>query len=298
MRISLTTMFYNSKKYYSLLLVFALMFFVSNAQTTSMGKDFGFIQQLYNQKLYKEVIYAADNLDTSSFKIKQYDTLNYYKGICHFQINNNLLSKDFFLKVSNQSAHFIEANFYAAYNATYLKHFNESDTILNGIVLSTNDTLFNELVKIEKSGNALLKRRLNEYQYLDLKESGNYLAEKQRLNKTYTTLINHKRKSPLLAGIMSGILPGSGKWYAGKKGQAIAAFVTQLSLGLLTNEAYKNVGIKSIGCIGYASLFSLFYIGNIWGTVAIVKVADFEFNQTINHEVMVSLKLPLGYVFR
>ena len=291
-------MFYNSKKYYSLLLVFALMFFVSNAQTTSMGKDFGFIQQLYNQKLYKEVIYAADNLDTSSFKIKQYDTLNYYKGICHFQINNNLLSKDFFLKVSNQSAHFIEANFYAAYNATYLKHFNESDTILNGIVLSTNDTLFNELVKIEKSGNALLKRRLNEYQYLDLKESGNYLAEKQRLNKTYTTLINHKRKSPLLAGIMSGILPGSGKWYAGKKGQAIAAFVTQLSLGLLTNEAYKNVGIKSIGCIGYASLFSLFYIGNIWGTVAIVKVADFEFNQTINHEVMVSLKLPLGYVFR
>lgn len=271
------------------------------SQTQTFGNNFNFVNYLLKNNLYKEALYALDNLDTTSFKVQQFDSLYYNKGYCNFKIENYLLSKHSFLKVSKHSDKYGLSVLQASFNAMQLKNYSESALILDSLNISTNDTIYLPLKNLQKAGIALLNRNLNEYKYYEEANQGlgnSYITEKKKLKETYNTILIHKNKSPFVAGLMSAVLPGSGKWYAGKKGQGLSSFFTVLVLGLLTHEAYTNGGIKSVGCIGYGSLLSLFYVGNIWGSVATVKTSNKEFNQLMNNEIMVSLKLPFGYLVR
>ena len=288
------------KLYISILFYFSFLISASS-QNQTFGNNFNFVNYLLKNNLNKEALYALDNLDTTNFKIQQYDSLYYNKGYCNFKIENYLLSKHSFLKVSKHSDKYELSVLQASFNAIQLKNYTESSLLLDSVNFTTNDTIYMALKNLQKAGIALLNRNLDEYKYYQEANTalGNsFITEKKRLKETYNTLLAHKNKSPFVAGLMSAVLPGSGKWYAGKKGQGLSSFFTVLVLGLLTHEAYTNGGIKSVGCIGYGSLLSLFYVGNIWGSVATVKTSNKEFNQLMNNEIMVSLKLPFGYIVR
>jgi hypothetical protein len=100
-----------------------------------------------------------------------------------------------------------------------------------------------------------------------------------------------------VAGIMSAIIPGSGKVYAGKTGQGVITFIQNVALGFQAYEAYRKDGWRSPRFLLYSSLFSFFYVGNIWGSTLTVNVRRQEFNDKINEQILVNMQIPLRTVF-
>ena len=103
--------------------------------------------------------------------------------------------------------------------------------------------------------------------------------------------INHK--SGLLAGCMSAVIPGLGKIYAGKTKQGLSSFLPVTLMGVQAYEAYRVSGIKSVRFILSAGLFSVFYFGNIWGSVLSVSVRREEINDEINNQILFNMRIPL-----
>ena len=117
------------------------------------------------------------------------------------------------------------------------------------------------------------------------------------LTKYYKQLKNHKNNSMFVAGLMSAAIPGLGKVYAGKKGEGLAAFIVVSSLAATTFENYKKAGIKNIKTVFFGSIFTAFYVGNIWGSAFSVKIKNDEFNKIINQQIMLDINIPLHTIF-
>ncbi len=94
-------------------------------------------------------------------------------------------------------------------------------------------------------------------------------------------------KSPLLAGILSALIPGSGKVYTEKYLDGLFAFI---STGVLAFLAYDNfeAGHDTRAWI-FTGLASLFYAGNIYGSAASAN----EFNVNVNMLFDSDLRLSL-----
>lgn len=81
-----------------------------------------------------------------------------------------------------------------------------------------------------------------------------------------------KPKSKLLAGVLSTVVPGTGKVYSGQwKDGVFALLYTSLS-GYQAYRGFKRNGVKSVYGWAFASISTGFYLGNIYGSVkSIVK---------------------------
>lgn len=103
--------------------------------------------------------------------------------------------------------------------------------------------------------------------------------------------VNLKLKNPFLAGTLSAVIPGSGKWYTGRVQDGVYSFVL---VGMSTWQAYSGFhdkGIESIKGWIYASLGTVFYLGNIHGSVVSAKL----YNQK-QHNTLIQ-KLELNFKF-
>jgi len=79
---------------------------------------------------------------------------------------------------------------------------------------------------------------------------------------------NYKLPGAFVSGLKSALLPGWGKFSMGFKRQAINSFMMNALLAGIVLEAFANQG-SDFRKASAISLFSVFYIGNIWGTVGL-----------------------------
>ncbi len=92
-------------------------------------------------------------------------------------------------------------------------------------------------------------------------------------------------KSPWVAGMLSAVVPGLGKVYAGKPNQGLASFVTFSLFALQSYEAYYRLGSDS-PVMYVTGLIALgYYIGNIWGSALSVKIKKSEELYEINEDL-------------
>jgi TM2 domain-containing membrane protein YozV len=96
--------------------------------------------------------------------------------------------------------------------------------------------------------------------------------------------VNPDYKSPALAGILSAVIPGSGKMYVGEWGDGITSL---LLTGLFAFLAYDNFKADhSTRAWIFTGLGAFFYAGNIYGSVAAAQIfnarIDFEFSNGLN----------------
>lgn len=94
------------------------------------------------------------------------------------------------------------------------------------------------------------------------------------------------RKSPVLAGIYSTLIPGTGKVYTRKWRQGLNAFIANLVLGLQTYEAYRKTGLDSARFYIFGGLLSIFYIGNIYGAIVDVNKTKRDYKHELHHEIV------------
>lgn len=73
-----------------------------------------------------------------------------------------------------------------------------------------------------------------------------------------------QKKHPVVGAVLSSIIPGSGKFYAGRKFDGIYSFLLILSPAI-SSYYYFNKGSKTAGYI-YGTIGGLLYLGNIYGS--------------------------------
>ncbi len=98
-------------------------------------------------------------------------------------------------------------------------------------------------------------------------------------------------RSPLLAGMLSTILPGSGRLYTGRLGDAVT---TLFAVGLTGWQAYDGFhrdGLSSVKGWTLGTLCGIFYVGNIYGSVISARV----YNQHVTDEFLATLSVELPY---
>lgn len=97
-------------------------------------------------------------------------------------------------------------------------------------------------------------------------------------NLTYS-FENEKRKSQLLAAMMSAILPGSGKAYSNRWGDAFISFLFVGSNVFSSYRAFRKKGVESVNGWLFGGLALSFYTANIWGSAKAAKT----YNSTVRN---------------
>lgn len=127
---------------------------------------------------------------------------------------------------------------------------------------------------------------------IDLPEREKFLIpfeedEKSILNNFYDLKKNPPYKSPALAGVLSALIPGSGKIYTRNYSDGITAF---LLTGVLAYLSYTNFEHKHYTRAWiFTALGAGFYTGNVYGSIAATQI----FNAKINFEFDEGVKLFL-----
>lgn len=261
------------------------------------GDDVKFIQYLQQKDLYKDAALALNEISPGYLDNYQVDTLNYLKGWNYYNMKSLDSSAHYLSLVKEGSPFYLKSRFFGAYNYIYLKQYAKATRILNS--LSKHDST-TEVKDFEMSGIALLKK---DYAAFDsLKQSFSYTiyaltSQETNFSNYKKGLMNVPKKSPVIAGLMSAVVPGSGKIYAGKTLQGIASMLPIAALALLTNESYHKRGPKSAEFYAFGSLLTVFYVGNIWGSVFAVKINREEHEKLIHQKVLLDLQIPLRTIF-
>jgi TM2 domain-containing membrane protein YozV len=287
--------------YFSFVLLLSSIFHHLKAQNSDyLDNEIGFIEYLIGNRRFADANYVLNQIDTSLFKGNRYeDQINYLKGWAYYNRKKLALSSEYLQKVSLQSEKYFKSQFFASYNQTYLGRYDAGINILNNSIKKVTDD-YNELIHFQKAGIALLQRDFNSYQRHQEHFEYEYYAltkEEKKLDTYCELLKTHKRKSMFIAGALSVILPGSGKIYAGKTAQGVSGFLILGSLGAVTYENYRKDGFQDIKTLLFGTIFSIFYIGNVYGSVVSIKIQREEFHEKINNNILFDLHIPLRTIF-
>lgn len=93
-----------------------------------------------------------------------------------------------------------------------------------------------------------------------------------------------EEKSALKAGLFAAVVPGMGKKYLGFSSQAVSSLVIN-SLLLATVVESIKVGSSIINWYVSIPVFTVFYIGNIWGSVQLAKKMTIDFKNQLYEDI-------------
>ncbi len=217
------------------------------------------------------------------------DTLDFIKGLTLYTANKLDLATESFAKVPEGSPYYEKSLMFGAVSHAYLGNYEDGLKLIQ----NTGDS---ELKQYELAAFYLLLNDKTGYQ----QASQNFtyqdysLAEGEKLfGKIYENRFNEKQKSPALAGLMSAVIPGAGKWYAGRKDEAVASFVTVGIFAGLTAECWIKKGPKDWRTIVFGTLGSLFYIGNIYGSYVSVGIYNDNLRHAQDNTIVFNLHVPI-----
>lgn len=98
-------------------------------------------------------------------------------------------------------------------------------------------------------------------------------------------------RSPFLAGAFSTIVPGAGRVYTGRLGDALNTLFTVGLTGWQAYDGFSRDGLSSVKGWTLGTLCGIFYVGNIYGSVISARV----YNRHITDEFLATLSIELPY---
>ncbi|WP_337042993.1 tetratricopeptide repeat protein [Emticicia sp. 17c] len=110
-----------------------------------------------------------------------------------------------------------------------------------------------------------------------------------KLAPDYKALANQaisiKRKSPALAGIMSTIIPGTGRFYTKDWKDGVVSMFFIGTMAFQSIRGFSKSGVKSTRGWIYGSVGLGFYLGNIHGSVVSAKAYNRRSHQSIKNKI-------------
>jgi TM2 domain-containing membrane protein YozV len=274
----------------------------------SIQRDSLFLAHLLENDLQKDALLLMSRLsDSLTIRLD----LAFQRGFAHYNLKQLDSSVFYLASVPRLSKNFIKAKYFEGLSYSYLGNYQSAKKTFdlgkseifrkNGLnTLSQNDSLLLAVHNFELSGLALLERKIPRFDSLKNDFSVQFYAiqKQQEFFKSYEqNILSQNNKSAFKAALFSAILPGSGKVYAGQLGQGIAAFLQNAVFGFQAYEGYRKDGLLSARTIIYGGLFTLFYVGNIWGSALSIKVKRQEFNDKTDDQIRFDMHIPLRTIF-
>ncbi|NBP70058.1 MAG: hypothetical protein EBR30_26710 [Cytophagia bacterium] len=254
-----------------------------------------FVEHLITRKLYDEAILVLHQkkLATDDYQVR--DSADYWLGKTYYYLQQLDSSIHYLDRVSNASSFlYEEAQLFSAFNESYSGRFSQGLKKVNSITTTKPD--IKKLMQLEQGANYLLLNDIKKYDSLIVYIDRDWrITQQQWINMGVyrNDLATVKKKSPWVGGVLSAILPGAGKIYAGRKGNGVYTFLVSGLMAAQSIEAYRKDGLKSARFIIYGSLFTSFYIGNIWGSTLAVKVVKNEKRDAIRQQILFDMHIPL-----
>jgi hypothetical protein len=93
-------------------------------------------------------------------------------------------------------------------------------------------------------------------------------------------------KDPWKAGVLAGVLPGAGELYLNKPREAFSTFFQHTLLGFQAWRGFRMKGFEDPHFYLFGGLFTVFYIGNIWGSVLQIESYERDKKRQIRHQVL------------
>lgn len=262
----------------------------------SANCDLKFINHLVNIGDFEDALYVIDSEDCYSGQSN--DSLNYLRAWSLYSLNRLRPSAENFLKVSPVSEYFIKSQFFAAYNYAHIGDLDKANEILEK--MDPSDDKLVSLKNFESAGIYLLmgKNKMFDESFARINTNVFEISQSSiNLSNISNDMIAHKNKSLVIAGLLSGIVPGSGKFYSGKKGEAITAFIATVGLGFVSWENYRYNGINDFRTIAFGTAFAFSYAANIYGSVLTVKITENEYRENVKNSILFNLHIPLRNTF-
>ena len=272
----------------------------SAQQSYLFQNEIKFASHLIDNYEYNDATLVLKRLAQSrNLNKSQLDSVNYFRGWIYYNLKKLDSSSNYLKLVSPNSNYFYKSKFYFAFNTAYKSHYTEAIAIIDSV---KTDSIadYHKLKNFEMAAFSLLQQNYPNFEKHAAQFTGSYFpisTEEKSLTDYYSKIQNHNAKSRLLAGTISAIVPGSGKFYTGFRGQGATALVTVLSLAAISAESYYRAGPKSIQFISFSSILSIFYVGNIWGSVNSVKKRNDLFYKELERNVLLDMHIPLRRVF-
>ena len=135
---------------------------------------------------------------------------------------------------------------------------------------------------------------------------GSYVSKNSILNRAYNLSLNPNldesffpdellfhfleyksayNKKAWIAGLLSAVIPASGKLYIGRGNSFFGAFALNVVHGVILYEAINRKGIEHPYSIVSAGFFGVFYFSNIFGTIHDLKRVKNERRKHFLYEV-------------
>ncbi|MEP4534906.1 MAG: hypothetical protein ABJ004_17565 [Cyclobacteriaceae bacterium] len=283
----------------SLALLLIGLVFRAQAQT-SFQSDYGFIKHLESISSYDEASFFLRSIKDNHASEGQQDTISFYQGKFNYLKKNRFESISFFKNVGKSNlSYWNAAKFYSALQFAYLDNYEAGLSELSMVEnLSSEER---ELLKLEQAGFSLLTRNYAHFDQISTSfdsEFFQFTEHQDELVRISSVLSGHKSKSPFLAGLFSAIVPGAGKYYIGQFGRGTMALMSNAVFALQAYEGYRKDGPKSPAFIVFGSIFSVFYVANIWGSVVAVRVQEKSFYDTQDEMVVLHMHIPLRLLYK
>jgi len=264
------------------------------------SKELAFIHYLVSNELYGDAQYSLNALEQDSSILEgQKDSIEYFQGWLSYYQRDFDNSLNHFNQIDKQSELLVASQFFSVMCLLELGDNVGAEGLLNEISSKDRPDIA-ELKILYQSGFALLKRDYAAYDSLvALYKTNNYLiaAERTGFDQYANDLRVYKDKSPLVAGLLSALVPGLGKYYAGYKGHPFGALAITLPFAAPAIELAILAGLTSPLFIASGALFGLFYFGNIWGSALSVKTHKSDYYGEIDYNIVIDLHVPLRRVF-
>ena len=275
-------------KYILFLLIFIKVPSLTAGQTSpfhSYKDHFGFGKFLFFDEDYlraisefRKALYYHDLAD-----VENSDSINYLIGISYSKIKEYDLSNQYLAKISRRHASLFERSVIEAgknllnsnetelaiYHLKNISPNNLSDNFLRkqSILLSSSYLLAND----PASASAILSAA--ELEHI-------------KLNSLLHDLENFKAKSPVLAGVLSGVVPGTGRFYTGDITEGLTSMFTIGLFGYRTFLEYRQNGINSWGFWAFGLATFYFYSGNVYGSVVSARLYNRNFYNGLRNHIL------------
>ena len=273
-------------------LVFALL------PDSAIGRDYyspenilKFADHLYQEKDYLRA--AGEYQRYLLHSPQDADSLLYKIGLCYRLSGDTEKAISYFRKIAPRDS-VSPFRFTAAYQIAYTyfldgQHENSLQH-LNQILDDTKNAEEQGKLQILAAFNYLYQKRWSHAEHV----LDSMAARDENLNLTASSLsararegMNLPRKSPIMAGLFSAVIPGTGKIYCGEYGDGIYSLIITGITGWLAWDGFRENGIRSVRGWVFGSVCGVFYAGNVYGSAIAARI--------YNHRLEADLleRLPL-----
>lgn len=297
-------------KYFPIILLLFLpeiSFSYSNISTDSLTfeQEISFTNHLITSRYWRDADYHINQILPEASESER-EELYFLSGWNAYQAGWQRKSVSQLARITPNHPRFTQSQFYLQYQKAWLAFNGENESYLSEAYsdlgnLNTHRTIENELREILLAGFSLLNRDFDQFEFHKNKwteQFSQFENEQEKLRIHADVLQQRKSKSAGLAALFSAVIPGSGKMYAGRTGEGLAALIQVGIPAVITWESYRKNNTLDTRTIISGSVTALVYSANIYGSYIAVRTANQDFNDFQNTSILLDIHIPVRTLFQ